>query len=61
MNRIVSFPKAWTIIDDEIRRSLVRRFPFGVLYSEEPEGIFIVAVMNLHKDPDYWKHRKEGE
>jgi hypothetical protein len=57
VQRIVSYPKAWPVIDEEIRRSLVRRFPYGILYSEEKEEIFIVAVMNLHRMPDYWKHR----
>jgi hypothetical protein len=57
IQRIVSYPKAWQAIDEEIRRSLVRRFPYGILYSEEKEEIFIVAVMNLHRKPDYWKHR----
>ena len=60
IQRAVSFPKAWPVIDGEIRRSLVRRFPFGVLYSEEKEGIFIAAVMNLHRHPEYWKDRPES-
>ena len=59
IQRVVAFPKAWPVIDGEIRRSLVRRFPFGVLYSEEKEGIFIAAVMNLHRHPEYWKDRPE--
>ena len=58
IKRSVEFPKAWPALEDEIRRSLVRRFPYGVLYSEEREGIFIVAIMNLHRKPDYWNHRK---
>ncbi|MBV5307069.1 MAG: hypothetical protein J0652_10285 [Desulfobulbaceae bacterium] len=58
VQRAVEFPKAWVIIDGEIRRTLVRRFPFGVLYSEEHEQIFVVAIMNFHRNPDYWKHRK---
>ena len=56
--RILEYPKAWTIIDDEIRRSLVNRFPFGILYSIEGEEIYILAVMHLHKEPGYWKTRK---
>ncbi|RKZ91208.1 MAG: type II toxin-antitoxin system RelE/ParE family toxin [Gammaproteobacteria bacterium] len=44
-------------IEGDIRRSLVKRFPYGVLYSEENNGIFILAIMNLHRHPDYWKHR----
>lgn len=58
VRRSVEFPKAWAVLEGEIRRSLVRRFPYGVLYSEEQEEIFVVAVMNLHREPDYWKHRK---
>ena len=58
IQRSVTFQKAWTVIDGEIRRSLVRRFPFGILYSIEKEAIFVVAVMHLHRVPGYWKHRK---
>jgi hypothetical protein len=58
IKRSVEFPKAWAVLEGDVRRSLVRRFPFGILYSEEKDGIFIVAVMNLHRKPGYWKKRK---
>lgn len=58
IQRSVAFPQAWSVLEGEIRRSLVRRFPYGVLYSEQQEGLFIIAVMNLHRDPGYWKKRK---
>ncbi len=45
------------MIVGEIRRSLIRRFPYEILYAEEDKEIFIVAVMHLHRDPEYWKHR----
>ena len=48
IQRIIEYPKAWPKIDKEIRRSLVQRFPFGVLYSEEGNSIFIIAIMHLH-------------
>ena len=57
IRRSVDFPKAWAVLDGDIRRSLVRRFPYGVLYSEEKDGIFVVAVMHLHRKPGYWKRR----
>jgi plasmid stabilization system protein ParE len=57
LERIIAFPKAWLVIEDDIRRSLVRRFPYGILYAEEQDKIYVVAVMHLHRDPDYWKHR----
>ena len=57
IQNILSYPKMWPELDEDVRRCLVHRFPFGVLYSIEPDGIFILAVMHLHRDPDYWRHR----
>jgi hypothetical protein len=57
VQNVVDYPSLWPEIDPEIHRCLVHRFPFGVLYSIEPAGIFILAVMHLHRAPDYWKHR----
>jgi len=57
IERILAHPKAWPVIEEDIRRSLVRRFPYGILYAEDGEEIFVVAVMHLQREPDYWKHR----
>lgn len=35
IQRAVYFPKAWSVLDDDVRRSLVKRFSYGVLYPEE--------------------------
>jgi len=55
--RASEHPRTWPIVEGEVRRCLATRFPYGVLYSEGPDGIFVLAVMHLHRDPDYWKHR----
>jgi hypothetical protein len=57
IERIIEYPKAWTILAKDVRRCQARRFPYGVLYTEEPGRIFILAVMHFHRDPEYWKHR----
>lgn len=57
IERIMAHPKAWPILEEDMRRSLVRRFPFGIIYAALDEELFIVAVMHLHRDPDYWKQR----
>ena len=54
----VTLSKAWLVIEGDIRRTLVRRFPYGVMYSDEYEELYIIAVMHLHRHPDYWKRRK---
>ena len=58
IQRAVEFPTAWAALEGNIRRSLVKRFPYGILYIQQQDEIFILAVMNLHRDPDYWKRRK---
>ncbi|MDD1629952.1 MAG: type II toxin-antitoxin system RelE/ParE family toxin [Methylococcaceae bacterium] len=55
--RIIDLPKAWLVIEGEFRRALVRRFPYGILYAEDQDNIYVVAVMHLHRAPEYWKHR----
>jgi plasmid stabilization system protein ParE len=55
----IDYPLMWPEIAPGVRRSLVHRFPFGILYCVESDGIFILAVMHLHRDPEYWKHRQQ--
>lgn len=57
IERILSYPKAWPELVNEIRRCQTNRFPFGILYSEERGEIYIVAVMHLRRDPQYWQKR----
>ena len=57
IKRISSHPSAWSTIDADIKRILVNRFPYGVLYSSKKKSIYIIAIMNLHRKPNYWKDR----
>ena len=55
---ISQYPLTWPKIEGELRRRLVRRFPFAILYFIESEEIVIVAVAHLRRRPGYWKERK---
>jgi len=57
IDRIISFPEAWPIIKNDIRRCLTKRFPYGVVYSIEDDSIFIISIMHLHRKPNYWTNR----
>ena len=57
VTRIANSPKAWPVLESDNRRCLTHRFPYGVLYSVDKEIIYILAVMHLRRQPDYWKHR----
>ena len=57
IQRATTFPTAWQVVSQDVRRALVRRFPYGILYAIDAETILIVAVMNLHRAPNYWANR----
>lgn len=57
VHSIASSPKTWPILEGTLRRRLIKRFPFGVLYRIEPDKFLIVAVAHLRKKPGYWKKR----
>lgn len=57
LQRILLFPNAWQLLDDENRRCLINRFPFGIIYYQENGEIIILAIMQLNKKPDYWQDR----
>jgi plasmid stabilization system protein ParE len=54
---IAENPDRWPIIRLHIRRRLIHRFPFGLLYRIDPDEIIILATMHLHQHPDYWINR----
>ena len=58
IDRIRKFPEAWHPLGDEIRRCRLRRFPYGLIYSKDEEGILILAVAHTHREPGYWRDRK---
>jgi plasmid stabilization system protein ParE len=57
VDRIAENPQAGSIVRGEMRRRLVQRFPFGILYRVDPQEIVIIAVMHLRRRPGYWADR----
>jgi hypothetical protein len=37
IENILSFPHAWPLLEDDIRRCLIRRFPYGIIYSQDED------------------------
>jgi len=60
IEQILAHPLVWPVLEGEVRRCLTSRFPCGVLYSIAGQQVLILAVMNLHRHPDYWKGRAGG-
>lgn len=50
-------PSTWRSLRGNLRRFLVKTFPYGIVYAATDEGIFVVAIMHLKREPDYWLGR----
>jgi toxin ParE1/3/4 len=59
VERIKSNPRLWPLLNDEVRRCLIHRFPHGIIYSidDVQSTVLILAVMHLHREPGYWSER----
>ena len=58
LGEITEQPRAWHPVEEDVRRHLLRRFPYGIYYTIEEDGtILIVAVMHMSRRPGYWQHR----
>ena len=54
---ILKNPNAGQSIRGPVRRRLLRKFPYGILYSVKENEIRILAIMNLRRRPTYWVRR----
>ncbi len=57
LNRIKEYPLAWAVERGDIRKYLLHRFPYKILYSVESDTIIVIAIAQLHRRPDYWIDR----
>jgi plasmid stabilization system protein ParE len=59
LKNISKNPLRWPIIDHGVHRRLINRFPYSILYKLDDSQIIIVAIMHLHRRPNYWLDRIE--
>jgi hypothetical protein len=53
-------PTTWPVIEEpQIRRFLLKRFPYSIYYRWEPQQalVAIYAVMHFGQRPGYWRNR----
>jgi plasmid stabilization system protein ParE len=50
-------PRAWPVLCADVRRKRFARFPYAIVYREYPDRIVVLAIMHLHRRPEYWTDR----
>lgn len=50
-------PMAYSPIHAQIRRALIRKFPYGIFYFVEDKRIIVIACFHAKQDPQRWQQR----
>ncbi len=57
LNRIAVNPQLHAVVYQDVRKAVVRQFPYVVLYREEAGEVLVVAVFHTARDPGVWQGR----
>jgi hypothetical protein len=57
LNRIAGNPKLHATVYADVRKAGVKRFPYVVLYREEPAEVVVISVFHTSRDPGIWQSR----
>jgi plasmid stabilization system protein ParE len=57
LTRVSDAPSRWAVFEGDVRRVLVRVFPFAIFYAVESDYVLVIAVMHLSREPGYLRHR----
>ena len=52
-----TYPLLAAEIEPDIRRFLLHRFPYSLIYGIEADTIVVIAVAHDHREPGYWSDR----
>jgi plasmid stabilization system protein ParE len=57
IRHLAEAPHRWPKYLYGTRRFVLRRFPFSIIYLDDPEILSIVAVAHNKRKPGYWRQR----
>ena len=57
---LVRSPERWPVVQEDIRRRLIRRFPYSLIYRIDHNEVVILAVMHQKRHPSYWLPRRQA-
>jgi toxin ParE1/3/4 len=58
---ISRMPERYPIVHREVRRVLLRRFPYGVYFVATPDRVSVIACMHASRDPGHWQERSAAD
>ena len=50
-------PRVFRLVHGEVRRVVLRRFPYAIFYRSREAELLVLAVMHERRDPRRWRER----
>ena len=57
LSRVLDHPYSFPPVRGNLRRAVVRRFPFAIFYEVTANEIEIIAVFHSRRNPEVWQSR----
>jgi plasmid stabilization system protein ParE len=59
LKRLEVFPKSFPIVHVKIRKALLNKFPYKILYfiDDSNHEVHVIGVVHQSRHPDFWKNR----
>lgn len=58
LSKVRRAPQSFPFVHEDIRRALLRRFPYGIYYLLEGETVTVIAVFHAKRNPKRWQQRR---
>jgi plasmid stabilization system protein ParE len=57
LNRIAATPRLHAAVYQDVRKAVVKQFPYVILYREDAGEVVVIAVFHTARDPSVWQSR----
>ena len=57
--RIGDAPRQFPVTHDNLRRAMVKSFPYALYFRLEADGVYILACAHTSRAPLYWRERRD--
>ena len=54
---IKRYPQSYQVVRGQVRRAVLRRFPYSIFYLAEPDKIVVIGCIQANRNPKIWKRR----
>ena len=57
LNRICQMPESYAVVYLNVRRTVVRHFPYAIYYRIVSSRVIVTAIFHSRRDPKSWQTR----